>query len=112
MDQSVLVTSQELTIEKGHSINSPSAMSLRQCVRAFLKQHLMQFETSFSDFYNLIWEEVEAPMLEFVLQHTGQNQSKAARILSMSRGTLRKKMQHYRLLPQSARMRRVKSEVI
>lgn len=40
-----------------------------------------------------------AYLLEIVLQYVGQNQSEAARILALSRGTLRKKMKQCGLLP-------------
>lgn len=106
MTHSALVTSQELAIrEESHLIKQSSSKSLRQSVRVFLKARLMQFDASFSDLYSLILAEIELPMLEVVLQYTGQNQSKAARILSMSRGTLRKKMQYYGLLSQSKKQR-------
>jgi Fis family transcriptional regulator len=36
--------------------------------------------------------EVERPMIESVLEHTQGNQSAAASILGISRGTLRKKL--------------------
>lgn len=47
--------------------------------------------------YQLVIREVERPLLEAVLQHANQNQSVAAQILGMSRGTLRKKMREHKL---------------
>ena len=41
--------------------------------------------------------EVEAPMIAEVLRHCRGNQSRAAAILGISRGTLRKKLTEYRL---------------
>ena len=38
---------------------------------------------------------IEEPLLKTVLHHTRGNQSKAAIILGMSRGTLRKKLKKY-----------------
>ena len=40
---------------------------------------------------------VEKPMLEFILNKVGGNQSKAAEILGLNRNTLRKKMAEYGL---------------
>jgi len=40
---------------------------------------------------------VEKPMLEYILDKVGGNQSKAAEILGINRNTLRKKMAHYNL---------------
>ena len=51
-----------------------------------------------TNLYELVLKEVEAPMLKSVLHHTGDNQSKTATMLGLSRGTLRKKLLKYRLL--------------
>lgn len=47
------------------------------------------------DLYQLILEEVEAPLFRSVMELTRYNQSKAARVLGVSRGTLRTKLKHY-----------------
>ena len=51
-----------------------------------------------SDFYDLFIREAEAPLLRVVMKHTDDNQSAAAQILGLSRGTLRKKLKDYDLL--------------
>lgn len=48
-----------------------------------------------SNLYNIVLEQVEKPLLEKVLEYTGNNQCRSAKILSISRGTLRKKLQQY-----------------
>ncbi len=48
--------------------------------------------------YRLLLERVELPLLQTVLAHVQQNQTRAARILGLNRGTLRKKMQQHGLL--------------
>jgi Fis family transcriptional regulator len=45
--------------------------------------------------YQLILEEVEAPLIRTVMELTRYNQSKAARVLGLSRGTLRTKLKRY-----------------
>ena len=45
--------------------------------------------------YQIILEEVEAPLFRTVMELTRYNQSKAARVLGVSRGTLRTKLKHY-----------------
>ena len=45
--------------------------------------------------HTLVIAEVEKPLLQAVLAHSGQNQSKAAKVLGLSRSTLRKKMELY-----------------
>jgi len=49
------------------------------------------------DLHALVISEVEKPLLEAVLNHTKSNQSKAAKMLGLSRGTLRKKLAIYKL---------------
>ena len=48
--------------------------------------------------YQLVISEVEKPLLNAVMRYTNGNQSEAAEILGISRGTLRKKLGTYRLL--------------
>ncbi len=45
--------------------------------------------------YQLIVEEVEAPLFRTVMEMTRYNQSRAARVLGVSRGTLRTKLKRY-----------------
>lgn len=99
------ITDEQNTAVKMPGVQSTS-MPLRQSVREFLRRYFMQLEQPPTNFYELMLAEVEAPMLEVVLQYVGQNQSRAARILAMSRGNLRKKMQHYGMLPQSKKAKK------
>ena len=47
--------------------------------------------------YDMVLSCVEKPMIEFILNKVGGNQSKAAEILGLNRNTLRKKMAQYKL---------------
>ena len=49
------------------------------------------------DLYQLVIGEVEKPLLRAVLTYTHGNQSEAAEILGINRGTLRKKLKAYKL---------------
>ena len=51
-----------------------------------------------ANLYDLVMTEVETPLLMAVLEYTKNNQSKAAEILGLNRGTLRKKLKQYDLL--------------
>jgi Fis family transcriptional regulator len=42
--------------------------------------------------------EVEAPLLEKVMEYTSDNQTRASTMLGLNRGTLRKKLKQYGLL--------------
>lgn len=47
------------------------------------------------DLYDLILSEVEPPLLQAVMEKKRGNQLQAARLLGLSRGTIRKKLQRY-----------------
>src|SRR5699024_11095343 len=49
------------------------------------------------DLYRLVLEQVEKPLLEQVLDYSRGNQSRAAEVLGINRGTLRKKLRCYAL---------------
>lgn len=75
-----------------------SQLSLQESVNYTLQQYIAKLDGQApADLYNLVLAEVEKPLLEMVLKYTNNNQSKAAIILGLSRGTLRKKMAIYEL---------------
>ena len=65
---------------------------VRQSVEGYFVQ-LNGHESS--GLYNLVLAEVEKPLLETALKHADFNQSKAAKVLGLSRSTLRKKLEQY-----------------
>lgn len=71
---------------------------LRECVREALDLYLVSLgDHDPRDVYRLVMHEVEVPMLQAVLAHTRGNQSRAAQLLGINRGTLRKKLRQYGL---------------
>jgi Fis family transcriptional regulator len=50
------------------------------------------------DLYDVVMREVELPLLESVMRYVGNNQSQAADVLGLSRGTLRKKLKQHGIL--------------
>jgi Fis family transcriptional regulator len=75
------------------------AQTLKQCVNEALEAYLNEVDQEhISDLYNMVLAEVEAPMLAVVMKHARSNQSKAASMLGLNRGTLRKKLHQYHLL--------------
>ncbi len=48
--------------------------------------------------YDFFLEEIEEPLLQIVMRETRNNQSEAARMLGVSRGTLRSMLKKYGLL--------------
>lgn len=75
--------------------NQPLHDSVRQALENYLTQ--LKGQTP-SKLYELILAEVEAPLLEAVMEYTKNNQSRAAIVLGLSRGTLRKKLKLYGML--------------
>ena len=76
-----------------------SSQSLSESVRHSLRQYFSQLDGQTpANLYDLVLAEIERPLLDMVLQLTNNNQSKAAVVLGISRGTLRKKMAAYGLL--------------
>lgn len=76
-----------------------SNSSLREAVEHSLEQYLSQLgDDSVTGLYDLVINEIEGPLLEAVLNHSGSNQSKASIMLGLNRGTLRKKLKQHGLL--------------
>jgi Fis family transcriptional regulator len=50
-----------------------------------------------TDLYNVVLSEVEPAILDVVMKHVDGNQTDAAEMLGVSRGTLRKKLKLYGL---------------
>ena len=73
--------------------------SLRSSVEATMENYFHHLDgQSVTDVYDMVLQEVEAPLLEIVMKNTRQNQTKAAELLGLNRGTLRKKLKRYSLL--------------
>ena len=76
-----------------------SAFVLSEYVRVSIRNYFARLDGhEATDLYAMVISEVEKPLIETVLEHCGHNQSKAAVVLGLSRGTLRKKMVQYGLI--------------
>ncbi len=72
--------------------------TLAQCVTHSLESYFRELDGhDTSDLYQLVMTEVERPMLRSVMNYVNGNQSRAATMLGISRGTLRKKLNLYGL---------------
>lgn len=75
-----------------------NAPCLRDVVARAVEQYLDDMGTTPpDDLHDRIIQEVERPLVETVLKHTGGNQSRAAAILGMTRSTLRTRIRRYGL---------------
>ncbi len=68
-------------------------MRLDECIKESLEGYFTNLEGEQPHaIYGMVLACVEKPMLEYILNKVGGNQSKAAEILGINRNTLRKKM--------------------
>jgi Fis family transcriptional regulator len=77
----------------------PKSTTLNQVVKETLRNYFSNIGNEQPiDFYSILLEEIERPLLEVLINHTDYNQVKMANILGISRGTLRKKLKQYGML--------------
>jgi len=89
----------EATDKVADFARAAQAQSLRGCVEQAMENYFQNLDgQDVSDVYDMVMAEVEAPMLEIVLKYTRHNQTRAAQVLGLNRGTLRKKLKQYGLL--------------
>ncbi|MCB5186448.1 Fis family transcriptional regulator [Methylobacillus caricis] len=75
-----------------------SSQDLASCVRAALDEYFKDLDGQPPHaVYDMVLQCMEKPLLEYVLNRAGGNQSKAADILGLNRNTLRKKLQQHNL---------------
>jgi DNA-binding protein Fis len=72
--------------------NSSLAASVTQSVQKYFSE-LKGSEPV--DLYQFVLEEIETPLFRAVMEHCKYNQSRAALMLGVSRGTLRTKLRRY-----------------
>ena len=80
--------------------NTPNGRSVP--LRSLTEQALDSYFTSLNGhapghLYDLVMREVEEPLFRAVLDYSAGNQSRAADILGINRGTLRKKLREFGL---------------
>jgi Fis family transcriptional regulator len=76
--------------------NRKNPMPLREHVQQTIRRYLKDMgSTEPEHVHRTLLAEIEPPLIEEVLNYTGGNQSRAARILGMTRNTLRSKLRRY-----------------
>ena len=77
----------------------PQAQALKDCVEQTMVQYFTQLDGQpVTNIYEMVLTEVEAPLLRVVMQVCHGNQCRAAEMMGLSRGTLRKKLQQHGML--------------
>ncbi len=73
--------------------------TLRDNVEEALRNYFEHLDgQDVTDVYNMVLAEIEAPLLESVMDYVRGNQTRASEVLGLNRGTLRKKLKQYGLL--------------
>ena len=101
--------SEALTVSVLNSQSQVTNKPLRDSVKQALRNYLSQLDgQDVNDLYELVLAEVEHPMLDMIMQYTRGNQTRAANMLGINRGTLRKKIEkiRYGLIKISKKERR------
>ncbi|MBO1518412.1 MAG: DNA-binding transcriptional regulator Fis [Oceanisphaera sp.] len=85
-----------VTTTKSPTSEQPTQRPLRNSVDQALRNYLSQLNgQEVTELYELVLAEVEAPMLDVIMQYTRGNQTRAANMMGINRGTLRKKLKKY-----------------
>jgi len=76
-----------------------SKRHIQECVQSSLESYLRDLHGTEPDgMYDMLVTVVEKPLLEVVMRHADNNQSKAAQWLGLNRNTLRKKLLEHKLV--------------
>lgn len=75
-----------------------SKKHIEECVRTSLEGYFKDLRGTEPDgMYDMMVRVMEKPLLEVVMQHADNNQSRAAQWLGLNRNTLRKKLVDHKL---------------
>ena len=75
-----------------------SKKHIEECVRTSLEGYFKDLRGTEPDgMYDMMIRVMERPLLEVVMQHADNNQSRAAQWLGLNRNTLRKKLVDHKL---------------
>ena len=76
-----------------------SRQHIDECVRASLEGYFRDLDGTEPDgMHDMLVRAVVKPLLEVVMEHADNNQSKAAQWLGLNRNTLRKKLLDHKLI--------------
>ncbi|OBP16173.1 Fis family transcriptional regulator [Rheinheimera sp. SA_1] len=83
-------------ITNAHVQTQEKPQPLSNAVQKAVANYLQQLNgQDVEDLYELVLSELEKPLLEEVMKYTRGNQTRAANLMGINRGTLRKKLKQY-----------------
>ena len=74
------------------------SLNVESHVEDVVKNILDKSNGTTDNLYHVVLSEMERPLIEATMKFTGHNQSRAASILGLNRGTFRKKLAFYGML--------------
>ena len=78
--------------------NKSQTSALQQSVEQAIRQYLIDLDGEIPcSLFDTVIAEIEHPLIQTVLLHCNNNQSKTASYLGINRGTLRKKLKLYQI---------------
>jgi len=78
--------------------NKKHKSALQQSVESAISRYLSDLDGEIPcNLFETVIAEIEQPMLQTVLRHCDNNQSRTAAYLGINRGTLRKKLRQYQI---------------
>jgi Fis family transcriptional regulator len=84
----------EINLDSNATHSIPLSAHVKQAVDLYFAQ---MKDHDVANLYAIVMNEIEKPLLESALRHSGYNQTKAAKALGLSRSTLRKKLEQFGL---------------
>lgn len=86
------------TTAPSEGVSAPTTCCLSEVIQLHLDQYFQQLGDIPPDsLYQLVIQTVEKPLLQAMLERYNGNQTQMAKVLGLSRGTLRKKMDSHGL---------------
>lgn len=90
-------------VDNGGSVataeQATGSQTLRDSVEKSMNNYFAHLDgQDVTDVYQMVLSEVEGPLLETVMTYVKGNQTRAATLLGLNRGTLRKKLKQHGLL--------------
>ena len=85
--------------EKDIKLSKENKDSLNEAVTHSVRNYFTELDGQpTTDFYSLVLQQIEMPLLIETMEYTNQNQTLASKILGLNRGTLRTKLRQYKLI--------------
>tara|TARA_X000000368_G_C22511749_1_gene485202 strand:+ start:39 stop:362 length:324 start_codon:yes stop_codon:yes gene_type:complete len=98
-NRKVFYMAQKIKKKKDIKLSKENKESLNEAVTHSVRNYFTELDGQpTTDFYSLVLQQIEMPLLIETMEYTNQNQTLASKILGLNRGTLRTKLRQYKLI--------------